>query len=591
MTSRRRRLCTGAALLLVAATLAACGGRGDDGGSAAAPSTAKPSGLPALPTYTYAFDDKAVGPAPATPGAVKGGTVRVHDRDDLTFLDPARIYVTSESTVSTLFTRTLTGYRQNGTNITLIGDLATDTGRSSEGGKVWTYTLRDGITWEDGSPITSADVKYGIERTFVPDFNEGPTYIQSWLAGTGDFRKVYKGPWDGKGLDAISTPDDKTIVLTFPEAQPDVPWAVSMTATAPVKKDKDTREQYKLDPFSAGPYKITDHKRDKSMVLERNDAWKPESDPIRTNYPDRFEFTFGEQPLNINQRIRDAVGADAASISVTTQLSPELRDEVMNNPDLVGRTVSGYSLGPSYWAINTKRLSDIRVRKALLYAMPRQQLRQYLGGPDNGEFASTIAAPSLVGFQPYDLYNAPPAGDPEKAKALLAEAGVTGPQKIVYAMIASPRSEAVAVILDENLRKAGFELVKKVLDIHNFQYEISKPDSQVDLTGGGWLPDWPSGSTMYPPLFDGRQIRAGGYNTSLFNDDAINKEMDEITKIVDQVEAGKRWAALDRKLMEQVPVIPNLYSHQRQFYGPKIGGAIWDNGLSGISLNGIYVKP
>lgn len=587
---RRQRLSTAVAMICVVGTLAGCGGRGDDGGAAATEANGAPSGLPPLPEYKYSLDDTATGPAPAVPGAVQGGTVRVHDAADLTHLDPARIYVTTESTVSMLFTRTLTGYRSKGTDITLVGDLATDTGRSSEGGKVWTYTLREGVTWEDGSPITAADVKYGIERTFVEDFNEGPTYIQTWLAGSQDFRKNYKGPWDGEGLDAIATPDERTIRFTFAEPQPDVPFALSMTATAPVKKSADTRQAYDLDPFSAGPYKITEHKRDKTMILERNTAWKPESDPIRTNYPDRFEFTFGEVPLNINQRIIAASGADAASMTMATQLSPEVRDQVMNNPDLLGRTVSGYSTGPSYRAINMKRLTDIRVRKALLYAYPREQLRQLLGGPDTGEFASTIAAPSLVGFEPYDLYNVPPAGDPEKSKALLTEAGKMG-QKIVFASGTRPRDEQVSVIIMDALRNAGFEPVRKIVDDHKGQYEVSKPDNDFDLIGGGWLPDWPSGSTMYPPLFDGRQIRAGGYNLSQLDDPAINAEMDEIIKIADPIEAGKRWAALDKKLMEMIPVIPNLYPHSRQLYGPKIGGAVWDSTMSGISLNGIYVKP
>lgn len=595
MISTRHQSRLAAAGLAVLLLTSACGGRGSDG--AAPTPSAGISGSPTptteiaeLPKYTYVIDDKATGPAEPVPGARTGGTVRVYNAADYTHLDPQRIYASDEATVSALFSRTLTGWREQGNTISLVGDLANNTGVTEDGGKTWTYTLRDDVTWEDGSKITSQDVKYGLERTFVKDYTEGPTYFQTWTADSTDYQKFYEGPYGGKSLETVTTPDDKTLVIKFKKPHPDLPYALTLMFSAPVKKDKDTRSEYDKKPFSSGPYKIADRKLEKSMTLVRNPEWKPESDPLRTAYPDRFEFTFGEVPLATNQRIIAAAGDDAASLSVSNGLSPEVLDQVLNTPDLLARTVVGFSTGPSYYAINTKRIPDVRVRKALLYAFPRQQLRQLLGGPDNGAFASTISAPSLVGHESYDLYNAPPEGDPKKAKSLLEEAGKVG-QTIVYASSSRPRSGQVAVILDQALKEAGFNPVRKILPDQTAQDEVSRPDSEIDLSGGGWLPDWPSGATVYPPLFDGRLIRKGGYNTSHFNDPAINKEMDEISEITDAVEAGRRWAAIDRKLMEQVVVIPNLYPRQRQIYGPKIGGAYFSVLQVGLVLNGLYVKP
>jgi peptide/nickel transport system substrate-binding protein len=241
-------------------------------------------------------------------------------------------------------------------------------------------------------------------------------------------------------------------------------------------------------------------------------------------------------------------------------------------------------------AINTRRITDLKVRKALMYAYPREQIRQLLGGPDNGDFASTLSSPTLIGHEQYDLFQVPPKGDPEKAKALLAEAGKSG-QKIVLVYGNVPRGEQVAVIVAQGLEKAGFTVVKKPLNIKTAQDDISRPDNQFDLYGAGWQADWPSGATVFPPLFDGRQIRPGGYNTSFFNDPAVNKEMDEISAIADPVEAGRRWSRLEQKIMAQVPMFPNLYSRIRQLHGPKIGGLALDNVQGGVSLNGVYVIP
>ncbi len=579
------------ALLLAAAMLlTGCGG-GSDEDSTAAGANAKPDATgDAPPVYRYSLDDTAVGPAPAVPGAVSGGTIRIYDVVDYTHLDPARIYTNVEQVVSLLMTRKLTAYRQSGTDVSLVGDLATNTGVTKDGGKTWTFTLRDGITWEDGSAITSADVRYGIERTFFKDYVEGPTYLQSWFADSQNFRKFYGGPYGGKSLDAITTPDDKTVVLKFTKPRPDVPFAVAMPAGAAVKKSADTRASYDKDPFASGPYKIESHKVDKTMTLVRNTSWKPESDPIRRQYVDRFEFTFGELPLATNQRLIAAAGEDQAAMTVLDAVSPEVLQQVQSTPDLLARTVSGFTPFSSYQAINTKRITDLRVRKALLYAYPRQQIRQILGGASNGDFASTIASPTLVGFEPYDLYNVPPEGDPEKAKALLMEAGKLG-QKIVYAFGNLPRGEQIAVAVVAGLEKAGFSVVKKPVNAGTFSEEVSDPNNSFDLYGGGWGADWPSGATVYPPLFDGRQIAKGGFNTSFLNDPAINSEMDEISLIADPVEAGKRWAALDQKIMAQIPIIPNLYTKGKQLYGPKVGGVVQDIVYGNVSLNGVYVKP
>ncbi len=245
--------------------------------------------------------------------------------------------------MSQLFTRTLTTYRTVGDKIDVIGDLATNTGVTKDGGKTWTYTLRDGVTWEDGSPLTSADVKYGISRTFAKEYPEGPTFVQSWLADSKDFRSFYAGPYTDGSLKNVRTPDAKTVVFAFKRPRPDLPFALAMTATSPVKQSKDTKIAYNTRPFSSGPYKIESRKVDKSMTLVRNAAWKPETDPIRTAV-DQWEFSFGELPLQTNQRLIAATGDDAASMTWSTNASrPRCSNRWSRTPDFLARTVSGYT--------------------------------------------------------------------------------------------------------------------------------------------------------------------------------------------------------------------------------------------------------
>ena len=186
------------------------------------------------------YDPKdSTGPAPAVPGATKGGTLYNLENADFDHLDPARSYVNVQQVVGTLITRSLATYKESlqtdgSVKMTVIGDLATNPGIDvNKDCKTWKYTLKDNIKFEDGTPITSADFAYGIARSFSPQLAEGPHYIQNWLAGTGatsaDYNKTYKGPYDGGAATppGVTTPDAKTIVFTFPKAACDMPYAAA----------------------------------------------------------------------------------------------------------------------------------------------------------------------------------------------------------------------------------------------------------------------------------------------------------------------------------------------------------------------------
>ncbi|MFZ0325189.1 MAG: ABC transporter substrate-binding protein, partial [Actinomycetes bacterium] len=133
----------------------------------------------------------------------KGGTLYILTHaSQLLHLDPQRNY-TGEDLAFTggYITRSLTQYTYTtgdaGWNIQ--GDLATDTGTASADAKTWSFTLRDGVTWQDGSAVTCDDVKYGVSRTFATSvITDGPTYAIPYLdiPTNKDGSSVYKGPYD-----------------------------------------------------------------------------------------------------------------------------------------------------------------------------------------------------------------------------------------------------------------------------------------------------------------------------------------------------------------------------------------------------------
>ncbi|BFV57483.1 ABC transporter substrate-binding protein [Kitasatospora sp. CMC57] len=590
MNARKSRRLAAAVMVVGALTVttACSSGNSSDG---AKPEASKSKIAAASVAVGTAAD--STGPAIAEPNAKKGGTVNMIDRDDFSHLDPAQVYVNTNSEVSLLFTRQLTGYKYlpDGTQ-KLVGDLATDTGTTTDGGKTWKFTLKDGVKWQDGTAITSADIKYSIERTFAPFVKSGPTYIQQWLSGSVDkYREFYPGPYEGKELDLVQTPDPKTVVITFADVHPDANFTLAMTGYGVVPKAQDTKEAYDKKPFSSGPYQIAEHVTDKSLDLVRNPNWDPATDPIRNAYPDKWHMEFGVQQQPSTERFLADNGPDKTAFSFHNTVYRTYIDQVKNGDEkLKARTLQGLTPYVDYYYINNSRIKDQKVREALIRAFPHQQTRQLSGGTSYGDYATNYMSPTVLGYEANDKYDIlkHPEGDPEAAKKLLAEAGATG-QTIVYAFNNTPVQQQLTESIRVALEKAGFKFVPKPLDPKTYYDAIGLINNEYDLYWGGWGADWPTGYTSLQP-WDGRTIADGASNYAHYNDPELNKAMDEAAKIADPVAQGKAWAAIDRKLQDAAASIPDVYQRSLSLYGSGLGGVKYDS-IFGLQypLN-IYVK-
>jgi peptide/nickel transport system substrate-binding protein len=534
------------------------------------------------------------GPAPEIEGARKGGTIYGVSEDDFSHLDPQRIYFAFNSTAAWLYARSLTSYKIDQTgHLTLVGDLATDTGTASDDNKTWTFTLKDGIKWQDGKDVTVDDVRHGIERAWAPFITEGAAYVQQALTGKGDWRKGYEGPYGGKHLDSIVTDKaKKTITFKLAEARPDFNFTLAMNSYAPAPVHADTKEKYDKAPLSNGPYIIKHRSIDKSMTITRNKHWDPKTDPIRNAYPDSFEFEFGPAALESTDRFIADQGTDQQMVSIYKAIPAERMQKVLSTPELKARTFNGLLTGTYYYWINTKRVTDLQVRKALNMAWPLEQIRKIYGGASAGDYATTILSPDILGREKFDLYGKlkSPRGDAAGAKALLKKAGKLG-QKIVYTYPKSPTYDRTAVVIENALKAAGFNAVVKPSDSTSYYDQIQQTDNSFDVMWGGWSPDWPTAYTMIQPLFDSANIGNGQNNVSQTNIPWIDSGIKKNVVIADQAKAGAAWAELDKRIMDEVcPIIPETYQRRYYLYGSKVGNAMIDPLFSATLLFKLYVK-
>jgi peptide/nickel transport system substrate-binding protein len=547
------------AVLALSSSLAACGSNGanNSGGSAA-------------------FD----------PNNCQGGTLSVLNQEDSTHFDPARLYTSGGGKIPTLLFRTLTTRnREPGVNGTkVVPDLATDVGTPSDDAKTWTYHLKDGVKFEDGTPITSKDVKYGIERSFAPELPGGAPYLRDWLVGGQD----YTGPYKDGDLGSIETPDDKTIIFKLRKPEGEFPYLATATQFAPVPKAKDTGTRYETHPVSSGPYKIETYERSKRLVLVRNANWSRQIDAERLACPDRVEVTYGLDAAVINQRIASGAGQDANAVTTDTDLGPtELAR--LSEPGFAKQVAHGHFGYTYYLAFNpkVKPFDDPRVRQAISYAVNRESAINAVGGSQLADPATTFLPDQpAFGYQPYDLFPAGKTGNPAKTKELLAQAGYAGGLTVTLTHTTRKgdgTGPEVAAAVQDALKQAGITVKLEGLDPDSFDAKVLKPATEPGLSLDGWGADWPSGGPFLAPIFDGRQIlkEGGNFNLAQYDDPAVNKEIDEINKITDPAQAAPRWGALDAKIGAQALTVPLIHGKDLFLFGKNVKNA-WVSEWNGL---------
>ncbi|MEV4744364.1 ABC transporter substrate-binding protein [Streptomyces sp. NPDC049555] len=528
----------------------------------------------------------------------KGGTLTVLNRGPQKQFDPARLYTSGGGNLPSLVYRTLTTrHRANGAEGTkVVPDLATDTGRPTDDAKTWTFTLKDGLTYEDGTPITSADIKYGVERSFAPELSGGAPYLRDWLVG-GD---TYQGPYkEKKGLDSIETPDARTIVFKLRKSEGDFPYFATSTQFAPVPKAKDTGAKYAEHPVSSGPYKLVKNVGDgQQMLFERNTHWSQDTDKERHAYPDRIEVKSGLDSAVINQRLSAGQGADAAAVTTDTNLGPAELAQVTGDKKLAARVGTGHFAQTSYLAFNpeAKPFDNPKVRQAIAYAINRTSVVNAAGGSSLAEPATTfLPHQKPLGYTPYDPFPAGAKGDAGKAKELLKEAGYDNGLEITLTHSTAQNFETspeIATAIQAALKEAGISVKLESLEDNDYDEKIHSLEKQPGLFIAHWGADWPSGGPFLAPIFDGRQIVKDGanFNTARLNDASVNDEIDAINKITDHDEAARRWGALDKKIGEQALTVPLFHPVYKRLFGKDVKNVVISDWTGVLDVSQVAVK-
>jgi peptide/nickel transport system substrate-binding protein len=566
--NRKKKFRLAAAGAAAAFGLAACGGNGGGGGGQ----------TPAASTAGYNAGLNAV----VRPASSTGGTVVFDNSSVPDSTDPGNTYYANMWNVIRLYGRALVTYKSvpgSGGN-QIVPDLATSLGQVSDNGLTWTYHLKPNIKFEDGTAVTSKDVKYAVERTYAKDvLPNGPGYF-SLLVKDPNYPGPYKDKTPDKlGLTGVTTPNSTTIVFHLVKPFADFDYVAALPQTVPVPPDKDTGANYQLHPISTGPYKFQSYQPDKQFTLVQNPNWDPATDPNRKQLASKFVFNLNVNADTIdNNLIHNFSDLDQAG----TGVQAAARGQILSSPSLrenADNALSGF-LWFTYINTKVKPLDNVHCRRAVEYAADKTAYQTAYGGPvAGGQIASTMLTPNIVGYQKFDLYEATtkPSGDLAKARQELTACGQPNGFSTNMAFRSDrPKEKATATAEQEALSRVGIKLTLQgypsgkyftnFAGVPNFVHQ-----HDLGLAVGGWAPDWPDGYGMLYYVTAGPAIQAAG-NTNIaeLDDPAVNNLFTKAVATTDPSARNQIWSQIDHKVMEQAVILPGVYAKSLLYRNPNL---------------------
>ncbi len=516
-----------------------------------------------------------------------GGTVHMLQNADFSYLDPARGWDGGVNAFYRLLYRGLTMQAAGDSDDpnAIVPDLASGLGEVSDDGLTWTYTLKDDLFFDNGDPITSAEMEFGISRAWDPQIGIGSPYLKSVIDAPAD----YQGPYVSGDLPTIETPDAKTIVFHLKAPFPEFDNVLAQPNAVPFPIGSGGGDEFINDVIASGPYTLDAYTPGSTIKLVRNEHWEPETDDVRKAYPDQWQFDIGIDGATIDERMIAGQGADQNAIAgkIAGATLPRIQ-----TPQLQERAITAPAYCTTYMSLNTSKppFDDVRVRQAVNWALDRASIQNASGGNQLADVATTIIPPAVSGHLDYDLYPSDGnTGDVDEAMALLTEAGLGDGFEFTLDIRSNPVAQAQAEAVQQGLERIGATVKLNVIDTSIYYETIATPSQQNNAAITGWCPDWASSaSTFIPPLFDGAAItEKGNQNLAQLNDPAVNERIAEIRGMTDVDAANEAWGELDQQIMELAPIAPMVFENGIFLPGSNIAGYIPNTNMTDLTIVGL----
>jgi peptide/nickel transport system substrate-binding protein len=533
-----------------------------------------------------------------------GGTVTLLDAaGGIDGLDPGYwYYQTDYSEVGQTTQRWLYGWKPTDTK-TPTPDIATAMPAVSNGGKTLTIPIRTGVHYSAplaSRTVVAADVKYAMERCFLPSVNNGYSSVYySDILGVKDFTSG-----KAKEVTGIQAPNPTTLVINTarPVGVLATANALALPCTVPIPKDYASKydtgktSTYGQHQLFTGPYMFegagsgtipsTSYQDGKLVVLVRNPSWNRASDPIRPAHFDKIVVKGGYDASVAARTILD--GQSMMSGDYAVPPAAILKSGLASKKDQFQISPSG---GNRYIVLNTKvkPLDNVNFRRAISAVINKTALQQTRGGPTVGTLATHFIAPGVAGFDEaggnagpgYD-FASNPNGDLAVAQKYMKLAGYpsgkyNGPPLLTIADNQPPASNTGEAVQSQ-LSQLGITLQFREIPHKSMLSKFCEvPKAAVAICPTlGWGKDFPDAQSMIDPTLNGKNIvPAGNTNMSQANDPKLNAQMDQAETLTDANARAQAWGAIDKAVTNQAFVVPWLWDNEVGFHSSNINGVQW----------------
>ena len=477
----------------------------------------------------------------------RGGTIKIGSFQNIDTLDAHNTtFITACGIHNNVYNGLLRITSTDGKSVDFKPELAREW--EVQGDRVHIFRLHKGVTFHNGDPCTSADIKWNLER--VKDKTQAPIHA-----------------WKLELLEAIETPDPHTIKLTFAKPYPflRVAFTGSTGRAATILSPRAVKEKGKVygrSPVGTGPFKFVEWKEGDFILLERfADYWEKDASGGKLPYLDKVLIKFIVEPSTLVAALK------TGEVDGVNAVSPQFMAELRKDPKVTAMSAVGGNWRCMHMNMAKEPFSDKNLRKAVTFAIDRKEIL------DRVEFGEGIIAhgpisPPMGAF--YDAaYETGKNGqyfDLEQAKALMKQSKYASGAEV---MLLSPNSGTAprqAEVVQAQLAKIGIKVNIELADSPTFRRRWLQ-ERQWDLVQVQWDADLDPDETLYPELHSTEAWNAGKW---------VNKEFDKM------VEAARSEADFKKRkrfyeeavkiIIEDAPVVIMLHLNEFKVFHKYVKG-------------------
>jgi peptide/nickel transport system substrate-binding protein len=477
-----------------------------------------------------------------------------------------------------------------------VPDLADGPYELSADGRTYSFRIRREVRYAPpvNREVQAKDFVYAVERQLDPA-RPSPNPYSRLIRGAAAF-----AAGKAREISGMQALGPHTLRITLDRAASDFPSILTLPFFSPVPKEYAAKytlgRDYGQHLIASGPYRLRQYTPGRRIELVRNENWEPRTDPLRHAWVDKVSVTIGQSEGEIQQNIEDGradLNLDAVPPPVA-DLQRLSDDPTLSKRFTIQTTGCMHYLTLQMDAGPTKSLA---VRQAVNYAIDRRAVVLATGGTYAGEPASTVLSPTLAGHSAFDLYpSQDDAGDPDKARKLLAGAGYPNGVTLTYAGRNSETWKALYEALRISLARAGITLKPtfyKGLEVYPKSLRLRSKRDEHHLGGGQWCPDVPgNGARSVGILLDGRLITpTSNNNYGDYNNPRVNALIDQAYAARDDRARAVLWGQIDRLVMEDAAWAPLVYDREAFFWSSRVRNWTFTPWLANPDITNLWLDP